>query len=360
MFKFEDLKSIHIELTTNCQARCPMCSRNIHSGVKNPLLKIVEWTLEDFKNIINDDVLNTIDRIYFCGNFGDPMLHDDLIEMCRYVSQTSPKTAIGVHTNGGARKPEWWAELARALPEDHCVYFALDGLADTHSLYRVGVEFDKVIENAKAFINAGGRAEWTFIKFKHNEHQVEECRALAKEYGFQQFMVKNTSRFLVEPKYDVWDKDMNTTFVLEPPSDTKTHFLPREVINDYKTALNEAEITCHVQGIKEIYIDGYKTVLPCCWVNPIPYTYYDPAHVNDEVVKVMRDQYNKMIADFGGIDNLDANNGLRNIIDSKTWQTIWQKKWNEEKMVMCARVCGKFKSVDISQPNEQFIEGTEL
>ena len=49
MFNFSDLKTIHIELTTNCQAKCPMCSRNIHSGIENPLLKIVGWTLEDFK-----------------------------------------------------------------------------------------------------------------------------------------------------------------------------------------------------------------------------------------------------------------------------------------------------------------------
>ena len=52
MFNFSDLKTIHIELTTNCQAKCPMCSRNIHSGIENPLLKIVGWTLEDFKTII--------------------------------------------------------------------------------------------------------------------------------------------------------------------------------------------------------------------------------------------------------------------------------------------------------------------
>ena len=55
MFDFNDLKTIHIELTTNCQAKCPMCSRNIHSGVENPLLRIVQWTLDDFKTIINKD-----------------------------------------------------------------------------------------------------------------------------------------------------------------------------------------------------------------------------------------------------------------------------------------------------------------
>jgi DNA-3-methyladenine glycosylase I len=30
--------------------------------------------------------------------------------------------------------------------------FGIDGLADTHSIYRVGTDYHKIIENAKAFI----------------------------------------------------------------------------------------------------------------------------------------------------------------------------------------------------------------
>ena len=88
MFKFSELRSIHIELTNNCQARCPMCARNYHGGLTNPLLKNREWTLEDFRSIINDEVLGTIERMHFCGNFGDPMLHNDLISICQYISKT--------------------------------------------------------------------------------------------------------------------------------------------------------------------------------------------------------------------------------------------------------------------------------
>ena len=356
MFNFSDLKTIHIELTTNCQAKCPMCSRNIHSGIENPLLKIVGWTLEDFKTIINKEVLETVDRIYFCGNFGDPLLNDNLIEICKYAKETSPKTAIGIHTNGSLRNAKWWTELAQSLPQDHCVYFALDGLEDTHKLYRVGTDWNKIIENAKTFIEAGGRANWTYIKFKHNEHQVEECRKIAKEVGFQDFTVKNTSRFLVEPKYDVWDKNRIPIYSLEAPSDTETHFLPKEVIDDYKSVLDEAEIDCHVQKIKEIYIDGFKTLLPCCWLAQTPMTFYDPTHICEDVVNMLRNQYDKMISDFGGIQNIDATKGIKNIISSDVWQNIWKKKWNEDKMLMCARTCGKFKTFDISQPQDQFIE----
>ena len=89
MFPFKDLKQIHLEITNNCQASCPMCSRNIHGGLPNPLISINEWTLDQFKSIINQEVLDQIDEIYFCGNFGDPLLNNDLLEMCRYVKDNS-------------------------------------------------------------------------------------------------------------------------------------------------------------------------------------------------------------------------------------------------------------------------------
>lgn len=39
MFNFQDLKQVHLEITTRCQASCPMCSRNYHGGLDNPNLK---------------------------------------------------------------------------------------------------------------------------------------------------------------------------------------------------------------------------------------------------------------------------------------------------------------------------------
>ena len=41
--------------------------------------------------------------------------------------------------------------------------------------------------NAKAFIEAGGKARWKMIVFKHNEHQIDEAKLLAKDMGFWEF-----------------------------------------------------------------------------------------------------------------------------------------------------------------------------
>ena len=60
MFTFSELKSIHLEISTRCQASCPMCPRKYHGGVTNPNLKIADWTIEEFKHIFTDELLNHI------------------------------------------------------------------------------------------------------------------------------------------------------------------------------------------------------------------------------------------------------------------------------------------------------------
>ena len=57
------------------------------------------------------------------------------------------------------------------------------------------------MENAKAFINAGGIARWDFIAFAHNEHQIEEAKALAEQMGFVKFRYKKSNRYVIPTHY---------------------------------------------------------------------------------------------------------------------------------------------------------------
>ena len=58
MFNFSELRQIHLEITSNCQASCPMCTRNIHGGLPNDLLQLNSWSLEQYKKIIDDSDLD--------------------------------------------------------------------------------------------------------------------------------------------------------------------------------------------------------------------------------------------------------------------------------------------------------------
>jgi hypothetical protein len=357
MFKFEDLKRIHLEITSNCQASCPMCPRNFHGGIENPNLVLADWSLDDFKFIFNEELLYQLTGFYFCGNFGDPILNDNLIDMVSYAKNINSNIGIRIHTNGGARKIEWWENLANSLPIKHSVHFALDGLEDTQHLYRIGTTYDNVIKNATAFIRAGGKATWTFIRFKHNEHQVEEAQKRAKELGFENFIVKNTTRFTggVE-KFEVFDKKGNLTHYLEPPTGNDLHKNDKIVIDEHEKYINQTKVECMVLDQKEIYIDAFKNVYPCCFL-ALPTMRKPPEH-NHTSPKVLCDQYSQYINEIS--DTNDASKkSIRDIINGNVWQNInWHKDyWGEEKMFICARTCGKTELVP--KISEEFLKTTK-
>jgi MoaA/NifB/PqqE/SkfB family radical SAM enzyme len=361
MFKFNELKSIHLEITNRCQASCPMCSRNVHGGIDNPNLKLDDWSLDDYKQIISSEVLAQLQDIYFCGNFGDPIINNNLIEMCRYSGELNPEINIRIHTNGGARNSNWWKELAESLPKNHKVIFGIDGLEDTHHIYRIGTTYDNVIKNAKTFIDAGGRAEWVFIKFKHNEHQEVEAKKRATELGFESFSMKNTTRFVGEPRFDVRDKQGNVLYYLEPPSDHKVKIITEETVNIVKSWTKQAEIECKVQELKEVYIDSHRHLYPCCFLASAPYYYTDPDSLINGIRKEIVNQHNDLLKDFNGIDSLDCTQrSLKDIIDSQEWQTVWKDHWDQKKLITCARICGKSDQKIFSSPTEQFIEKVNL
>lgn len=352
MFKFNELKSIHLEITNRCQASCPMCSRNYHGGLENPLIENRDWTLADFKKILTDDLLKQLEGFYFCGNFGDPIINNDLIEMCRYSTTVNPNLYVRIHTNGSARSTEWWQELARSLPSGHNVIFAIDGLEDTHSIYRIGTQYETVIKNAKAFIDAGGSAEWAFIKFKHNEHQVEEAEKRAKALGFSRFTQKDSARFVATDKFEVLDKDGSVQYYLQPPTGSTMNFITSDVIKNYKHIVDSSKIECYVVKTKEIYIDAYRNVMPCCFLASIPYNFISSTDAAKEIKIEIRNQYSDLIKDLGNTNALQKT--VEEIIQSASWQTVWKKYWEEDKLITCARTCGVLKGNNLSKPIDQF------
>ena len=192
MYRYKDIKSVHIEPTQGCNAACPQCDRNINGGKDNPYLTNAMLSSTDYYEMFPWHFVEQLDSMYMCGNLGDPCISNYAVEGFRSFRSANPKIWLGMNTNGGARPDYFWEDLADI---DVVVTFSIDGLEDTNHLYRQKVKWERVMENVKAFINRGGRAKWDFIVFKHNEHQVEEARQLAMDMGFEKFQVKKTGRF---------------------------------------------------------------------------------------------------------------------------------------------------------------------
>ena len=156
--------------------------------------------------------------------------------------------------------------------------FGIDGLADTNHLYRRGVEWERLMENVRAFRSADGRAEWDFLVFRHNEHQVEAARTLAAELGFASFSAKRTRRFLRDgrrtdrqPVHSA--RNGAVEYFLEEPRDlawqndavqaAATEWSSPE---EYARYLEETPIACRAVAQGEIYVSAQGEVFPCCWL----------------------------------------------------------------------------------------------
>lgn len=357
MYKFSEIKHIHFELSSNCQASCSMCARNHHGGIENPLLKVSDIDLDLFKKSIPETLIKQLYSITLCGNFGDPLLNKDLIPIIEYIAAANADVRLDIHTNGSLRNTQWWEKLAKSLTTNSLVQFGIDGMADTHEIYRVGTSFSKIIENAKAFIDAGGKARWNFITFKHNEHQLEEARALSKEMGFESFQEKQTSRFIGNPYFDVLDRDGNFTHRLEPPSEQKIVFIDRKTVENYKEIMKGVKIDCEVERTNSVYVDALGYLWPCCFIGATPYLHSNKEQLVHTFRLDSQESLQKLLDQFGGLEYFNLrNNSIEDIVNSTTWQTTWDRSFTDNPLPVCTRTCGKFPEPVVSQCRDQFLD----
>jgi len=319
MYKLEDIKDIHLEITSKCQARCPMCPRRINGGVVNPLITLDEIDLEKFQSWFSKSFIQQLDSLFMCGNLGDPVIAKECLEIFQYLRKVNPSLQLSMHTNGSARDKEWWQRLAQA---DVRTVFGIDGLADTHSLYRINTDFDKIIDNATAFVQAGGYAEWHMLVFKHNEHQIEECKKISKTIGFRQFQIKYTTRF-EKGKFNVLDDVGKTTHILYPTQKSKDMM---SKVTGYITDVKPV-IKCKAQKNKNFYVSSCGKISPCCWLD-------------FDWILPKQDTRIDYMDKIGVLPDLNSHS-LSEIFYSGYFDKI-AETWNNDPLMECSKQCGNF------------------
>ena len=347
IYNGSDIKMVHFEPTQKCQASCPMCDRNKNGGEVNQYLTNRDISIEEFKKIFSIDFLKQLESFFFCGNHGDPILCPDLIPMVKYVREHNPNIRMWITTNGGARTAKWWEELAQYIS---FVNFSVDGLEDTNHLYRQGVVWDKVDTAMDAFCGAGGKAEWTFLVFEYNEHQVEHARAYAEMLGVHKFIVKKSGRYIttadLEKKetHTHTDKKGNRN-ILGKPKNPKYHNKATEVdygriVKEYGSLNNyieSAQIVPKCQQKKEIYVSAEGLVFQCCWLGGQIYKWWRPKEDGDIY---------QLIEKTGGIDKINAlHYPIEEILQSEFYNKV-EESWNlktyaDGRLKTCALKCNK-------------------
>jgi MoaA/NifB/PqqE/SkfB family radical SAM enzyme len=226
-----------------CQAACSLCARETDPDFKKD--RQHHLSMDQILRVFGQEKIRQLDKMFMCGNYGDPAAGKHTLDIFQEFRRINPDVILGMNTNGAIQTTFWWYELAKILnqPQDYVV-FSIDGLESTNATYRRNVIWNKLMSNARSFVEAGGSAHWDMLVYEHNQHQVEIAQGLAKSMGFNWFRAKVSKRFQTAP-----------IEFLKPPMG---YDLPN--VNNVNTS-----ISCHALNEQSVYIAADGSLLPCCW-----------------------------------------------------------------------------------------------
>lgn len=241
------MASITIEPTSRCTVMCPRCPRTqLINDFGKKFLPIDDVNVNDLKIFLDQPVR----KIRYCGTYGDPIMHPaftDLIETSRAVSDT-----IIIDTSGSGRNSAWWHDTVANLTSNDTVNFAIDGLPENFTTYRINANWRQIEQAIKICVDANVKTQWTYIPFSFNEHCIEQAQALSDELGIDEFLVVPSDRWL--------END---------PLQPKNFKGPRE--DAHKATSVEIDPKC--ANHSGMYITASGFFLPCCFVHDFRYYY---------------------------------------------------------------------------------------
>jgi len=320
MYRISDIREVHLEISTRCNAACPGCPRNLCGVDIVEGYPLHDMSLSEAKQIFSPAFLKQLEFLTINGNLGDFVTARDGLKIVQYFREQNSQLKIKISTNAGAQ-PRVWPELAKLNVE---VLFCIDGLPTTHELYRRQTNWQTVINHAKSFISNGGNAVWKMVVFDHNQHEVEQCKAMSQQLGFKQFLLVDQGR----DAFPVFDQKKNFLYSIgEHTRPTNFNELYNRYLgsttNGYIEPVDADFIGCKVQKKKSIYVTATGEIYPCCWLGFYPRTMWHMG--NSQIVPMLPNNNN---ANQIGIES------------AMQWFDKISDAWTHQPPVQCKINCG--------------------
>lgn len=328
----EKIKKVQIELSNFCNANCIGCRRtdpntltDRYSIACQPITFI---SLEIIEKIFLDRLLSELEEVHFCGTIDEPLAHPEFLEILKIIQKVKKNITIRIDTNGSIRNQKFYKELSNILKgfSNHDLQFSIDGLEESHRLYRGDIDYNKIINNAKEFIDSGGNASWQMIVFPWNSHELHECKNLAKELNFKKFISRKdrteASNYKKEKILSL--RKANTPATEEIPAKN----LEEKIKRKYKHGLT---INCHFQNEEMIFINYSSKVFPCCFLASTMQFYNSEARLQFE--KNIYSMYDKNFNDLHFYT-------LSEILNSNWFANDLVNSWKNNQLLTCQRTCG--------------------
>lgn len=337
----DQIHNIHFEITNKCNSRCPGCARTLN-GDTHPYLKpqLMEWDLDSIKKILPPNV-SYGKSFTLGGSVDEPFMNKNIESIVRYFIENGAH--VEIFTNCGANTKQTFENLGKLSAETNQldIKFSIDGMENTNHLYRVNVDWDKVVENITAYSSQGGKCEWQYLVFEHNEKDIPNAKQLAEKLKIPIYLrqnVRNIKPWTSYIKKKIDGKIVTEEFIVKT-TDKKDYNHPEtEKVKKWSTPINISEqdkadsIQCLMYHTREIFIDWSGLVWPCCWFAT---DYHFENH------KVFADMDNE----FGKGWNSILQHSLQSILDHPYYTSLLKQSWRKDAKFHnpeCFKKCGDF------------------
>lgn len=178
-----------IEPTNICNLRCPLCT----TGSGEMERSNGKMSLDTYKNIID----KMGDDLFFLLLYhqGEPYINKCFLDFVKLAK------AKNIYTTTSTNAHYFTDKVINATIDSglDSMIVSLDGVTqDVYEHYRVKGKIDKVLQGTKRFMEIKKERKaktpliaLQFLVMKHNEHQLDDVKKLAKELGVDRLLIKN-------------------------------------------------------------------------------------------------------------------------------------------------------------------------
>jgi MoaA/NifB/PqqE/SkfB family radical SAM enzyme len=175
---------LKVDSSPYCHLKCRGCRD------QNLEIRTGNLSLENFRNAI-DPIADTLIGVSLSFS-GEPFMNKKLLPIIEYIHSKNIGVSFPSHFSLPFSEEKMERLAASGLDS---LYVSLDGASrDTYKQYRIGGDFDLVVENVRRLSEAKKklgvsrpRIVWKFVVFEHNKHEMAFVKENHKSMGFDDF-----------------------------------------------------------------------------------------------------------------------------------------------------------------------------
>lgn len=169
-----------LDTTSFCNLECVWCPTGQH---RNSRPKSI-MTKQKARYIINKFSRYLKHVLLF--NWGEPLLNPEITEIIKAIKTYNIGCTLSSNLNVDLNPQKASALINSGLD---CLICSIDGVSQkSYETYRKKGNFEKAFNNLKLLIEIkknfkikSPSIEWQFLVFKHNEHEIEQAKKIAKD-----------------------------------------------------------------------------------------------------------------------------------------------------------------------------------